>query len=245
MKRETQGESIIHPGRAKGEKRVPPRGIFLPNPPEAGFGCRELQKIGGRSRKFFHSSLVVSREEDFFVAGPAVGAPMAVLALEKLIALGAEEVVLISCCGSVHPDHEVGDLILPGRAVCGEGTSPYYGADKDVEVSEMGVERVQSVLEHEGFGFHGGSIWSTDAPYREERSVLTRLWQEEGVVGVDMELSAMAAAARFRGISLAAVFVVSDLLLTAQWQPGFHWKRFRDQSKGLIHHFFSAFERNL
>ena len=117
---------IIHPRREKGERQVPPKGILLTNPTEARFAFEELKKKGGRKRSLFHSTLCVSPGEDFFTAGPAVGAPMAVMCLEKLIALGAERIVLISCCGCLKSGMDVGDIILPDRSLSGEGTSKYY-----------------------------------------------------------------------------------------------------------------------
>lgn len=225
---------IMHPLREKGEKQLPANGILLTNPTEARFAVEELKRQGGRKRPLFHSTLCVSPQEDFFVAGPAVGAPMAVICLEKLIALGAKKVIIVSCCGCLQPDRDVGDIILPGQSVSGEGTSKYYQHENQSAPDSTIIADLEQLLTEEGFSFHRGAIWSTDAPYRERRSELEKLRKEDGVAGVDMEFSALCATANFRGISLAGIFVVSDLLLMDKWEPGFNNKKFRNQSRTLI-----------
>lgn len=238
---------IIHPRREKGEKQLPKCGLFLPNPTEAKITFEALKKRGGRKQFLFHSTLWVSPEEDFFVAGPAVGAPMATLCVEKLIALGAKKLILLSCCGSLEAGLGIGDIILPVCAVSGEGTSRYYQPSERLEPDRAVVTELEQFVTGEKLDFHQGVIWSTDAPYREEKGKLEALRTEHNVSGVDMEFSALCSVAQFRNISFAALFVVSDLLLTDHWQQGFNHKQFRDRSKALIkklitadHHIFKT-----
>jgi len=227
-------DCMINPRREKGERLLPVQGFFLPNPTEARFGVEELERQGGRRRPFFHSALCVSPEDDLFVAGPGVGAPMAVICLEKLIALGAEKIVVVSCCGCLDPDRGVGDIIVPNQSLSGEGTSKYYQHENQCQPARTMVAELERFLIGTEVDFHKGIVWSTDAPYREQRSTLVELREQYGVAGVDMEFSALCSAANFRGISLAGLFVISDLLFTDKWQPGFNHKQFRHQSKTLI-----------
>jgi purine-nucleoside phosphorylase len=81
---------------------------------------------------------------------------------------------------------------------------------------------------------HRGRVWSIDAPYRETvRKVL--LHQREGILGVDMETSALFTVARYRGIDLAAVLVVSDDLSTLRWVHGFKDPKFLESRKRVAH----------
>ena len=54
------------------------------------------------------------------------------------------------------------------------------------------------------------------------------------MLGVDMEFSALCTVAAFRGISLGALFVVSDMLWTKNWKPGFGLTEFKKSSRELI-----------
>ncbi|MBC8208928.1 MAG: phosphorylase, partial [Desulfobulbaceae bacterium] len=92
MSETTCEEMVIEPGRRRSEKLLPGAGCLLVNPQDAAVACDQLLRDGGTRRFLFNSTLIVSRDETFFVAGPAMGAPMAVMTLEKLIALGAQRI---------------------------------------------------------------------------------------------------------------------------------------------------------
>lgn len=88
-----------------------------------------------------------------------------------------------------------------------------------------------------GTPFQEGDIWSTDAIFRETREQVSR-YQEQGILAVEMELSALFTVGRFHGIDIAGILVVSDELSTLQWQPGFRDERFK-QSRETICRFIS------
>jgi purine-nucleoside phosphorylase len=221
---------IIHPGRAVREKTIPPCGILFVNPTEARVALQTVIDRGGDQRFLFHSGLVVSPDNDFFVAGPALGAPMAVMVLEKLIALGARQVVMNGWCGAVSPDLRVGDTVLGGAGCSGEGTSQYYTGDDASQPSSGLVNFWKKALCIETCAH----IWSTDAPYRESRKMLEALAKRYDVSGVDMEYSALCAVAAFRKIDFAGIFLVSDELWQDEWRPGFTGKVFKRKSKAQI-----------
>ncbi len=221
---------LIHPRREKNEKEIPPAGILLVNPSEARVGMQMLLDNGGEKRFLFHSELAVSEGGDYFVAGPAIGAPMATMTLEKLIALGAKTVLMYGWCGAINPEYKVGDLLLGGSAHCGEGTSRYYSHKEMCEPSRRFVARVKSCLQLSA----PEPLWTTDAVYRESRKMFTELAARYNVCGVDMEYSALCAVATFRKIDFAALFLVSDELWQAEWCPGFAGKAFKKKSRAQI-----------
>jgi purine-nucleoside phosphorylase len=87
------------------------------------------------------------------------------------------------------------------------------------------VSRVAQVLEDNRVEFHSGKIWTTDALYRETRAKVED-YQKQGVLAVEMEISALFSVARFRQVELGAMLVVSDELSAFKWLPGFKDKRF-------------------
>ena len=87
-------------------------------------------------------------------------------------------------------------------------------------------------LQQRRITFHSGSIWTTDAIFRETRAQLHR-YQQLGAIAVEMELSALLSAAAFYGFAMAAILTVSDELFTFQWQPGFKTEAFK-LSRGAV-----------
>ena len=223
----------VHPSRGKNEPQLPACGILLLNPSEA----RQATQISGQegwARHFlFHSSLHCAQSPPMFWAGPAVGAPMAVICLEKLIALGARRIIVCGWCGSLQPDLGVGELVLPAWGISEEGTSGHYPVAGRSESSPRLRQGLQAFFAETGKELREGVVWTTDALYRETREKVVR-YGAEGILAVDMECSALIQVAAFRQVELAAVLMVSDLLWQDPWQPGFQSKEFRTRSQGLV-----------
>lgn len=224
---------VMHPVRARREKGLPESGLFFANPTEASFAVNKMAAEGGKKRFLFNSTLCVNDEETFFVAGPAVGAPMAVLCMEKLIVLGAVRIILVGWCGALQQALEVGNVLLPGQALCGEGTSRFYSSDHEPRPSAALLAWLRQTLDQSGIAWQEGRVWSTDAPYRESRHLLARLCQEQDIAAIDMEYSALCTVAHFRGIEFAACMLVSDELWQEQWKPGFATPAFCRRSQEL------------
>lgn len=224
---------VMHPMRAKKEKVIPEVGLLFVNPTEASYAVRKVVAEGGGKRFLFNSALCVNRDESYFVAGPAVGAPMAVLCMEKLIVLGARRIILVGWCGALRQTLGVGDVLLPGQALCGEGTSHYYSADHEPQPSAQLTVWLREILGRGGISWQEGRVWSTDAPFRESRGLLALLCQEQEVAAIDMEYSALCTVARFRGIEFVACMLVSDLLWQQEWKPGFSSAAFRQRSQDV------------
>ncbi len=240
---EFENDIVIHPRRSKKEHTIPETGLFLVNPSEARYGLEAAEAHGARRQKFYNSNLFVNEEQKFFVAGPAIGAPFAVLTMEKLIALGATRVFLFGWCGSMSDSLSIGDLLLPTSAQSGEGTSAYYVSGSQPPPSSKLVESLRHTLKARDLPWSEGCVWSTDAPYREKRSSLKKLNEEYGVLAVDMEHSALCSVAFFRKIQFAAMLLVSDEVWGKNWKPGFTKQEFKARSRMLIDIFIEKFPR--
>jgi uridine phosphorylase len=195
---------------------------------------RRTMGIGGKAL----SSIVTSKlyrarrgDRGVTLVGPVLGAPHAVLVLEKLIVLGARRILFFGWCGSIHESVKNGDFVVPEKAVIGEGTSVYYPSkNKDTRPASDMFKAIKDGLQDFSIPCHTGSVWSTDAPYRETRHKILSL-QREGVIGVDMEVSALFSAAQFRRVECGALLVVSDELASLRWKPGFSSIRFQKSRK--------------
>jgi uridine phosphorylase len=225
---------IIEPRRGKGEQLLPETAVFMPNPAEADLAFKHFTPCCGWSQTFNRSCVQVDKGGRMCLAGPALGAAAAAILLEKLIVLGVRTVWLASCCGALDPALAIGKLVVARTAVSGEGVSEYYTDQRIVTAGADVSADLRDFAEQGGESVADGVIWSTDAPYREYRSALIKLREAHGVNGVDMEFSALCAVAAFRGIGLGAIFVVSDLLWTRNWRPGFSSVEFKKKNDRLL-----------
>lgn len=201
------------------------------------------------SRDFFssrmHTGAVGNR--GFCLIGPFIGAPHAVLLLENLIARGVDTVIFIGWCGSLSAQLDIGDTLLATAAFSDEGTSKHYGVSEPNAICETSTDLnrlVADVFDRQGLSYKTGSVWTTDAIYRETPSKIS-FFREKGAVAVEMELSALVSATAFRSIRLCSVLTVSDDVGTLTWKPGFGDSRFKAARKRMADVMPSLVERIL
>jgi len=237
LKPKTLEKAIIEPAREPWEAPVSSRVVMTFARPDYHFLSRQTQ--AGAPRYVWDCALREGRWRDrpLTIAAPAVGAPYAVLVLEKLIALGARAILALGWCGSLQPQVKVGHLILPTGARAGDGTSRHYNPQAPDPAPDPGLyDLLHQRLCAAPVLWHSGNIWTTDAFYRETVE-LVRHYQSQGVLGVDLEMAALFAAARFRGAAVAGLLAVSDELADFTWRPGYRSARFRqarDQAARLV-----------
>jgi len=155
------------------------------------------------------------------LTGPFLGAPQAVMAMEKIIALGANRICVFGWCGSLQPDLNIGDIVIPLNAVAEEGTSKHYPIGNRKPGTDQELNGIlEQALEQEGLPFKKGTVWTTDAPYRETIAKV-KTYREKGVLAVEMEMSALMTLAVYRSVKLSGLLVVSDELFQLKWHRGF------------------------
>ena len=232
-------DPIICPKRGRKEKPLPRSGFFIINQSDAALAHSLAAERRWELRHLPYCALSVAPSGDMFFAGPAVSSPIAVMVMEKLIALGAERVVALSWCGSISPDFRIGEVLVGGTPLSGEGTSQYYATGEWPEPSLRLQSRLISFTTKLGLAPRTARIWTTDAPYRESRAFLEMIHQREGICGVDMEYSALCAVSVFRRIEFASLFVVSDELWGVKWIPGFKNSEFLRKNRVFVEAFFN------
>jgi len=222
-------DAIVNPAKSKNAPDIGPVAIMAATRTDLFSLCELFNFSKNEFYRVMISRLYFDRRhpEGIAVIGPFVGAPYAVILLETLIAWGVRKIIFLGWCGAVANKVKTGDIILPTSATIGEGTSVHYG-QKDTGVSNASpalVSMMRQVLNKNQIDFHAGTIWTTDAVYRETRP-LVEAHQQNGVLAVEMELSALYSVAQFRRVALAGILVVSDELSTLNWRPGFKDERF-------------------
>ena len=224
MQKETLSEGIIRPVKGRKDPQLGPDALMVmlhrelkhlvrkAGAVEVAFSSTPLHKLY-RTKKAPGQAITL--------AGPFIGAPHAVIGLERLIVLGAKRILVLGWCGSLQPDLKVGDLVIPDRAISEEGTSQLYPLPNGAPRSDSELNRMlERSLEGPDLTFTKGEIWTIDAIYRETPEKV-KAYREKGVLAVEMEISALLTVAAYRSVSLTGLLVVSDELSDLKWRPGF------------------------
>ena len=230
-----EDQAIIHP--VKGAKTPQPGHlvVLVSTAADLNLLCRAVNADPDTGRRLFTSRLhIVSRnnQQPFSLVGPIIGAPYAVMLLETLIVWGARRFIYLGWCGAVASSVKIGDLVLPESAAIDEGTSRHYEPQTSgyARPSETQTDAIGKVCRGSGLTVHKGPVWSTDAIFRETREKV-RHYQQQGVLAVEMELSALFTVGEHRRVEVGGLLVVSDELSSLTWRPGFKDERFE---KGRI-----------
>lgn len=225
-----ENDAVINPLRGKSAPDVGPLAVMVSGEKDLET-LREILGFPDSGKKLMLSRVNAASDKypGVSLAGPMVGSPYAVLLLETLICWGARRILYFGSCGAISPKAVIGDIILPDGAIVDEGTSPHYAPDvagRVVAPSPSMTDAVRGELVAVGVSFHKGPIWTTDAIFRETCAKVAR-FQAAGVLGVEMELSALFSVACYRGVEAGGLLVVSDELSDFIWKPGFKDKRFQ------------------
>lgn len=140
-----------------------------------------------------------------------IGGPYAVLIAEQLAAAGCELILGLTSAGRVAPDLPLPCLVIVTSAIRDEGTSLHYlppGKSVACPVSAI-ISLFEGELSNSGWAVRSGSVWTTDAPYRETTTQLTR-WAADSVLAVEMQAASLFAFGAAKGVPVAYVAMVSN-----------------------------------
>jgi purine-nucleoside phosphorylase len=103
--------------------------------------------------------------------------------------------------------------------------------DNDAEVAPDPtlLKLLENEAKDQGASVYKGPQWTIDAPFRELKQKVSR-YRKMGVLGVDMETSAMYALGQYRRVRVCNLLVVSDVL-SEEWQEAFGTKKLKNANK--------------
>jgi uridine phosphorylase len=165
------------------------------------------------------------------VTSTGIGSPSAAIAVEEHARLGTDTFLRVGSCGAIHPEIEIGDLVITTGAVRQEGTSDEYvredyPATADGEV----VTALVTACEELGYDYHIGVTCSTDSFYAgqarpgfggfEAAGADERLeaLQQAGVLTFEMEAAAILTVAGLYGLRAGAVCTVFANRVTGEFR---------------------------
>lgn len=155
------------------------------------------------------------------------GAPATVMMMEEMIACGARIFLSLGWAGSLQKSAPVGTILIPTSCLREEGTSSHYLPSGEACSPDPGLSQIMiQAAGTEGCDVVTGPVWTTDAPYRELPEKVLE-YQRNGVVGVDMESSAMLSLGVFRKVRVCNLLVISDEIWGG-WNPAFRSAELRE-----------------
>lgn len=138
-----------------------------------------------------------------------MGSPAAANALEMIAANGGRRVVVFGACGGIDPKVAVGDLIVVSGAIRGEGTSRYYAPPEyPAAFHPLLTARLHEAASRAGVGCHLGTVYTTDAGYRQGPEIYQAY---AGLaIGVESEGAAAAVVGARLGLEMGGLLFCSD-----------------------------------
>ncbi|MFQ6107235.1 MAG: nucleoside phosphorylase [Thermoplasmata archaeon] len=181
-------------------------------------GYRELcEKLNAKPVEGGYWSTFLAHSEGLTIARPGIGAPEAVMRTEEIISLGIRRFLFLGSGGSLREDLPIGSIVLPTSAVVDEGTSRHYLGERErIDAPGTMSRTLADAAARMGIDIVEGTVWTTDAPYREMRSKAQEL-SGQGILAVEMECSALFALGEFREVEVGGLVVISDTLLP-EWR---------------------------
>ncbi len=195
--------------------------VLLPGDPARALLLAELllegTKMFNHHRGLWGYTGVASDGAPLTIQSTGMGGPSAAIVISELADLGARRLLRVGTCGALQVGLELGDLLVATEAISADGTSRALGAGDRTPAGEDLLAAVSESVAGEP-GVHSGPVVSTDLFY--DRRGLEREWSEAGALAVEMEASTLYALAVGRRLDVAALLVISDLVLPSRVRIG-------------------------
>ncbi|WP_435925170.1 purine-nucleoside phosphorylase [Paenibacillus sp. DYY-L-2] len=152
------------------------------------------------------------------VQGSGMGIPSISIYVNELIReYGVKNLIRVGTCGGMQEHVHVRDVIL-AQASCTDSSMNrhVFGGFDFAPIASFSL--LKSAYEHaveKGLKLHVGNIFSSDMFYRDDTTV-TQLLMKYGVLGVEMETTALYTLAAKYGVNALTILTVSDHLLTGE-----------------------------
>lgn len=148
---------------------------------------------------------------------PGVGAALGAGLLDEAIGLGARYVIGCGGCGVLDKDIAVGHVLLPTEAFREEGASYHYlPPSATVDIDQNVLQVMEAVLRENNIDYLKTKCWTTDGFYRETVGKAAH-YKSKGCLAVEMELSALAAVAKFREVKFGQYLYAGDTVVPGEW----------------------------
>ena len=172
--------------------------------------ARQVSRFVSATKKY---PIYVAKYEDeeIVLCQAPVGASAAAQLLDWLIGYGVRDIISAGTCGCLEEFPE-STFLVPYKAMRDEGTSYHYAPpSRFIEINGRAREAIRQTLCEHGMKHQEVITWSTDGFFRETKEKVAYR-KSEGCAVVEMECSALAACAAFRGAAFGMILYTADIL---------------------------------
>ncbi len=212
---DTEQTAVIEPTHEKLSLMFPPKCVFVFM---GTFVDSYAREVGARKAATFFSAtkeypiyITKYKGEEIVLCQAPVGAAPAAQLMDWLIGYGVREIISAGTCGCLEAFPE-STFLVPYKALRDEGTSYHYAPpSRYMQISNRARRAIHETMLKHGMQYQEVITWSTDGFYRETREKVAYR-RGEGCSVVEMECSALAACAAFRGVSWGMILYTADTL---------------------------------
>ena len=152
------------------------------------------------------------------VQGTGMGIPSISIYVNELISeYKVKNLIRVGTCGGMQKDVHVRDVIL-AQASCTDSSMNQHvfgGFDYAPIASFSLLKAAYDEATARGLKLHVGNVFSSDMFYRDDKTYVQKL-MDYGVLGVEMETTALYTLAAKFGVNALAILTVSDHLITGE-----------------------------
>ena len=186
---------------------------------------------------------IKSKEGNITYIKTGIGAPVFMDALLTLGVTKCENVIFVGSVGSLDANIGIGDIVIPQYSICGDGASRYIASDTmtnhdvfgsrvepDKKMLDIMCRITQDVCAENDVAFHMGRAFSIDSIFAQYVHIDEILKMDCNVI--EMETASAFRGAKMAGLSLAAIFSVSDntvinkSLISGRTEGDMNYRRF-------------------
>jgi uridine phosphorylase len=143
--------------------------------------------------------------ERLTVQSTGMGGPSAAIVLEELAGLGARRFVRVGTCGALTGALVLGELVVAGAALAGDGTSRALGAGERVAADPALTAALAAAAPGAPALVATTDLFYERDPGREDA------WRAAGAVAVEMEAAALLRLGEVLGVAVGCVLAVSNV----------------------------------
>ena len=172
--------------------------------------------------KHYPIYILTYKGEDVVLCQAPVGAAAAAQILDWLIGYGVREIISAGSCGALENLPE-STFLVPYKALRDEGASYHYAPpSRFMDISEGARNAIKETIEEHSMKYREVITWSTDGFFRETKEKVAYR-KSEGCSVVEMECSALAACAAFRGAKFGMILYTADSLADVEKYDMRNW----------------------